>query len=329
MEIRRETQIKPIADEVLALTAIVRPILTGTLYALRADIVAEAGGYEQVKLKMLPRMHRPGDGDVGICFEYAVHEAMNNNDARVVERIADAMKLCKIKPLEPKSILFGFEKTGAVQLIATARHILTDESRTLAGGVGQPPRLKRRLSILSRAFRRAGARLALPSSIRGLWKADLFVGSLDSQQWVGTSVKVNAAHLEGAAGLRIGVVPTRQGQSDKVRKDASRGLVICPLHHDADFMQAFYEAWRIVQAFMAADALLPKEVQMPRPVDREICRILAERREFPVVDVIEALKAFSQPELLTTTTENVTLQSLQEMNPETSTVVAPLSRSTD
>jgi hypothetical protein len=30
-----------VADEVLALTAVVRPILTGVLYALKADVVAE------------------------------------------------------------------------------------------------------------------------------------------------------------------------------------------------------------------------------------------------------------------------------------------------
>ena len=213
MEIRREKQLNPVADEVLAITATVRPILTGLLNALKADVVKEAGGLDQVKLKMLARLYRPGDGDVGICFEYAVHEALNSRDARVLERIEDALKLCRIRPKDTKSILFGIEKSGAVQLIGTAQNILTDESRTLAGNVGQPPKLRRRLTTLAAAFRRPTTRLALPSSIRGLWKADLFVGSLDSQQWVGTSVKINSNQLEGAAGLRIGIIPTRQGGS--------------------------------------------------------------------------------------------------------------------
>jgi len=51
MRIQQERQLHPVADEVLALTAVVRPILTGVLYALKADVVAEAGGYEGVKLK--------------------------------------------------------------------------------------------------------------------------------------------------------------------------------------------------------------------------------------------------------------------------------------
>ena len=327
MEVRREQQINAVGDEVLALTAVIRPILTGVLYALKADIVHEAGGFENLKLKMIPRLYRPGDGDVGICFEYAVHEALTQEDPRVMERVTDAIKLCRIKPSQTKSILFGFEKSGAVQLIDTAKGILTEESRTLAGGVGQPPKLKRRLNTLAAAFRRPTTRYALPWSIRGLWKADLFVGSVNTQQWVGTSVKINASQLEGAAGLRIGITPTRQGKSDKVRLDEGKGLVICPLHHDADFMQTFYEGWRVVQAFLDADAQVPREVVLPRPVDREICRMLTERRDFAAVDVIEALKTFAQPELLETERETVSLEDVKG-DAETSMIVAPISRLT-
>jgi hypothetical protein len=97
MEVRTEKQLNPVGDDVLALTAVVRPILTGVLNAVKADVVAEAGGHENVKLKMLPRLYRPGDGDVGICFEYAVHEALTTGDDRVVERIDSAIKLCRIR----------------------------------------------------------------------------------------------------------------------------------------------------------------------------------------------------------------------------------------
>jgi hypothetical protein len=39
---------------------------------------------------MLPRLRRPGDGDIGICFEYAVHDALNQRNPMVVERVAEA-----------------------------------------------------------------------------------------------------------------------------------------------------------------------------------------------------------------------------------------------
>lgn len=323
MEIRRARQLNRVGDDVLALTAVVRPILAGLLNALKADVVAEAGGRENVKLMMIPRLYRQGDGDVGICFEYAVHEAMNNGDARVVERIADAMRMCRIESKDPKSILFGLEKSNSSQLIGTARNILTDESRLLTGGVGQPPKLLAHLNTLSSAFRERATRDALPWSIRGLWKADLFVGSVGSQQWVGTSVKINRADLESAAGLRIGIIPSRQGKNDTVRLDQRNGLIICPLHHDGDFMQVFYEGWRIVQAFLHADARVPKEAMLPRPVDREICRMLEERREFSTVEVIEALKVFSQPELIATDAGQVPQEAVIG-DTKTSTLVAPM-----
>jgi hypothetical protein len=258
MFIREQRQQNPVADEVLALTAVVRPILTGTLYALKQEVVAEAGGFDGVKLLMLPRLYKAGDGDCGICFEYAVHEAISREDARVLERIEDAAKLCNVTGMAPpKSLLFGLEKTGTQQLIDTADDLLTEDSRLLYGTQGRPAKLKRHLSVIAGAFRNRQTRLALPWSIRGLWKADLFLGYTDSERWVATTVKINASQLEGAAGLRIGIVPTRQGVSDKVRKDDGKNLVICPLHHDQDFMQTFYEGWRIVQAFLDADARVP------------------------------------------------------------------------
>ena len=73
MKLRLQTQVNPISEEVSATIAVVRPILEGLLYGLSADVVAEVGGYRNVKIKMLPRLYRRGDGDIGLCFEYAVH----------------------------------------------------------------------------------------------------------------------------------------------------------------------------------------------------------------------------------------------------------------
>ena len=328
MRIHRERQLNPVDDEVLALTAVVRPILTGVLYSTKRDVVAEVGGYEGVKLKMLHRLHLRGDGDCGICFEYAVHEAVTNGDQRVIQRIHDAAQLCNVQGDVPRSVLFGLEKTGALQLIDTAAEILTEDSRLRYGTRGQPAKLLRHLRNMAGAFRNRRTRPALPFSIRGLWKADLFIGYTASDRWLATSVKINPRQLEAAAGLRIGIVPIRQGQNDRVRIDETKNLVICPLHHDGDFMQTFYEGWRIVQAFLAADGRIPDEAALPSPTHREVARILAERREFAVLEVIEAIRPFGQPELLDTESADVGLQSLKG-NAATDLVVAPLSRELD
>lgn len=324
VELRVEAQRAEVADEVAALTAVVRPILEGTLYALKSDLVAEFGGHANVKLSMLARLYRAGDGDCGICFEWAVHDAMRRGEAAVVERVQDALhRFCRVPGSTPASILFGAEKTGALRLIDTATQVLTDESRLLTGTQTQPPKLRRYLNQLAAALRRPEARSGLPYSISGLWKADLFLGNTDSDRWVGTSVKINRNHLEGARGIRIGIIPAQQGRTDRIHKDDQRNLIVCPLPYDGSFMEIFYQAWQIVQQFIAADAEVPKEVALPRAADRQVARFLAQRRDFPVVDVIGALIPLSQPGLLEGQRKDVGSGVVEGADANVGAVIAP------
>jgi len=93
-------------------------------------------------------------------------------------------------------------------------------------------------------------------------------------------------------------------------------------------MQIFYEGWRVVQAFINADARVPKEVFLPSPVEREVARILEERREFSVIDVIDAISVFGQPELLETADTQVGAKVLRGQA-NTDMMVAPLPRGAD
>ncbi len=302
LEVRVENQQNPVAAEVPALIAVIRPILEGLLFSLKDQVTEDAGGLDNIKMRMLPRLYRAGDGDCGICFEYAVHDAIVRQEASVMDRVEDALKKCKVPGSAYQSILFGAEKKGASQLIATAANALTDDSRLLTGARSQPPKLKGYLNRLAAAFRRPSTRLSLPTSINGLWKADLFLGTKDGDRYVGTTVKINPSQLEAANGLRVGVVPASQGVSDKIRKDEKRNLIVCPLPYDQAFMEVFFNAWGIVQHFIRADAKMPAEVDLPIPSHRQVCRELVSRRDFPVVEVVGALAAISQPNLLTTKT---------------------------
>jgi hypothetical protein len=327
MKLRIEAQQNPVADEVSALTAVVRPILTGVLLALKKEVVDEVGGYERVKLMMLPRLYRPGDGDCGICFEYAVHDAMLRGDPMVTDRVGNVLSsFCKIAGVTVGSILFAAEKAGVNQLIDTSAELLTGESLLMYGGRGRPLRLKRHLRNVADAFRKRKNPPRLPQSISGLWKADLFLGKSDTDRWVGTTVKINPSQLEAAQGLRVGIVPAREGMSDAPRKDDQKNLIVCPLRHDGDFMEVFYNGWSVVQQFIAADAQLPKEVALPRPPQRQVARYLAERRNYPVLDVVEALKPLAQPELLVTNEKAADLVITRTGDIDVSTIVAPLAQ---
>ena len=328
MQLRLEFQLNPVGDEVAALTAVIRPILRGTLYALKGEAVEDAGGHEAIKLRTLSRLYRQGDGDCGICFEYAVHDAVMRGDEKVVERIEDAMtRLCKVPGGEPASILFGAEKTGSQQLIETAAETLTDDSLLMYGTRGRPVKLKRHLDSIATAFRKpAAADLLLPYSIRGIWKADLFLGHSDTDKWVGTSVKINPTQLQPARGLRIGIVPQRAEKSDAIERRGN--LVVCPLRHDADFMEIFYGGFRIVQHFFAAGATMPSEIALYDAAEREVAKLLVQRRDFPVLDVIEALGPLAQPELLQTKEKTAGLVFTRQHHTEMDAVVAPVPRGT-
>ncbi len=328
MKLLKEKQLEPIGSEVLARIAIIRPILNGLLVGMKADVIQELGGRENIKLKMLPRAYRPGFGDVGFCFEWAIHDAIQRKDPMVMERLSDAAKKCKMPGNDYKSILFGLEKNGKIQVVDTAREILTDDSRILTGQRAQPLKLKGYLNRLAAAFKRPETRKALPYSISGLWKADLFFGSIDRDRWLGTTLKINPTQLEGARGLRIGIVPAMQGRSDRVYKDEKKNIMICPIPYDGSFMQLYYTAWSIIQQFIAADARVPSEVALPAPADRQVARELEQRRDYPIVDVIEALKPLSQIGLMTDTSEEDVSANMQregEGDPIlNSTIITPI-----
>jgi hypothetical protein len=327
MQLRLEQQQSPVADEVAALYAVVRPILEGLLHGLKTAVVDQAGGRETVTLELLTRLYVPGDGDCGICFEYAVHDAMGRGDGHVMERVEEALKLCNVPGSELGSILFGAEKAGSQQLIETAKEALTDDSLLMYGQRGRPARLKKHLDAMAQVFRKKGKLTGgLPDSISGLWKADLFLGHTDMDKWVGTSVKINPAQLVPVRGLRVGVVPVKAGKSDIPFKDEQKNLVVCPLLHDGSFMEIFYSGWGIVQQFIAARANMPKEVALPRPPEREVARGLYQRRSFPVVAVIEALEPLAQPHLLETNTRDASLILTRGTDVETQAVLAPVGR---
>lgn len=308
MELRKELQQSPVSAEVPAIIAAVRPILTGLLVSLKQEVVDDFGGYERVLLRHLARNRNPHDGECGICFEYAVHDAIINHDSIVIERINDALhRHCNIRGDDPQSLLFGAEKDGKVNLIESVSQSLTDNSRLLSGTRGQPVKLKRHMQSVTAAFRRKTARARLPESISGLWKADLFVGRPGPDQWVGTSVKINRHHLQAANGLRLAVVPSQQGESDSIFRDDLRNLVVVPLPYDAAFMEVFYSAWATVVQFMERRAEMPTAVQLYRPAQRHVAQLLVERRDFPVVEVVDALGPLAQPYLLQTTPAQLSL----------------------
>jgi hypothetical protein len=154
-------------------------------------------------------------------------------------------KFCRIKE-GADSILFGVEKGGTLKLVATGAEKLTEESRILVGGAGQPPKLKKHMVTICEAFHSAKHRELLPRSIRGLWRTDLFVGSTVPDRWVATTLKTNADQLEADAGIRLGIYPERRA-GELPAWDERRNLILCPLQYNGAFVELFYASFAIVK----------------------------------------------------------------------------------
>ena len=320
------TQTNEVNSEYEALFSVIHPILTGLALSLKQSVVNEIGGYENMSLGLFTRLYEPGDGDCGICFEYAVHEAIVNKNPDVLNRIDSALsKFCKIKGDTPSSILFGAEKSGHLHFIESVKDHLTDNSQLLTGDRGKPIKLKKHIDGVVSAFKKQQDRAKLPNSINGLWKADLFVGNTLVDNWVGTTVKINASQLESARGLRLGIVPCRQGKNDKIIKHETKNLIICPVPYDKSFMEIFLEGWNIVKQFILAHGEMPTEVNLPSSLDRLVCKELVSRCKFPILEVVEVLKCMGQPHLMSVENRETTIETNDDNNIKINRIVTPVS----
>ena len=144
-------------------------------------------------------------------------------------------------------------------------------------------------------------------------------------RWVGTTVKINPKQLEGARGLRLGIVPARQGKSDKIQKVDTKNLIVCPVPYDQSFMEIFYEGWNIVKKFIAARGDMPKEIELPVSLDRTICKYLVDRKDFPVLEVIETLKNLAQPHLMDVENSSAIITSAVDEEIKINRIIAPVS----
>src|ERR1700733_4560812 len=165
MKLQKEREVAPISDAARARIALALPVLKGVLFALQKERVERLGGHDKITLADLGREFRGGDGDCGICFEYAVHDAIRAKDATVHSLVSNVLAdFCGIKS-GAESILFGAEKTGGLALIETCADLITDDSRILSGKIGQPAKLKKQWDAIKQAMRNTAARERLPLSI--------------------------------------------------------------------------------------------------------------------------------------------------------------------
>ncbi len=125
---------------------------------------------------------------------------------------------------------------------------------------------------------------------------DLFVGSPTSEQWIGTTLKVNREDLKAAPGLRLGVFPSKTKEGPK--KDSDKNLIYCPLPYRSEFMVLFSASFQIAKQLMYSKGGMPKPPALVYEDDLSVAEWLSARRKYAVMDILEALHPLMQPGLL-------------------------------
>lgn len=308
------------------LYAMISPILFGLLVGLKREVIESCRGIDKILLRELARNYREGDGDCGICFEYAVHSAIRNKNTFVIEQIQNALSMCGIEGKNTTSILLGFEKSKILQINNELLNTLTETSILLNGVNGEKIKIKKYLEEIQKSFRYRNVRSKLPISIAGIWKADLFIGNLDTDVWVAASVKINPFALRYAKGLAIGIVPSKWGRDDSCK--VQNGMVICPLQYENRFMQFFYSAWRCVYYFIRNDAKVPHERFMTGIEELRIAEYLEKNRDVPVLELVDDdLRKLAHPTLILVDSKSIVTTDLNNNFSDTentdSTIIAP------
>jgi hypothetical protein len=92
------------------------PILEATLFSMNRERVNRLGGYEKMTLWDVAREGREGAGDSGICFEWAVHDAIATRNPLIHPLASEVLTdFCGISG-DSDSILFGPEKDGVIPI---------------------------------------------------------------------------------------------------------------------------------------------------------------------------------------------------------------------
>lgn len=309
----------PVANPYTGLNALVAATLRAQWNTTRGKLLTQAGG-ENTTFEHFARIHRTHDGEFGVCFEYAIHHGATQQMPMLVERLSDALKLCRISTTSPSSILVGVEKGRFSRLIDSAISMLTPTSRLLQGGSGRPVNI---LKHLRAAF--GSTETPLPPTILGLTKADLIVGDQGSEQWVATTLKLHYRHLEPAPGLRVGIYPIDdRHDDDRPRRDDKKNLVLCPLRYDSEFMELFMSAYRIVTSVVRADCRMPPPHALSA-LERRVADDLVRARDVPVLELIQSLEVLGQPSLVESQSACVEVTPLDESPaPAELALVAPV-----
>ncbi len=314
-----------------ALYAIARSILRAQLDQLtQADLEDLDRDRSDVTIRQLAKFARLNrdKGMRGDGFEWAIHEAVMGAEPSVTEPLSEAMIRASPKYRsmnEPRSLLFGYERArylgfldATVQNAGEGAIILPDGDR------GRPYRFD---TWVAKAALGQPAEAQLRPRIRKIWKTDLFLSDDTRHRHVAATIKSNWHHLEGGAGLRIGVVPEAKDLKAGVRWSKKDQLWLAVLPDPNGFMGLFNDAYESVAEaiFTLGKHDRGNYFYKPTPMGQRLQAQLEKYATAKVVDIENALNDAAQQDLVGVERKLVSVDPPPwlHVNPARASLVAP------
>ncbi len=302
-------QTAPIDERGRAMYAVTRSIIRALVDQLTVEDLTDLNtDRADVTLRQLAKASRlqRDKGMRGDGFEWAVHEAIQGEEASVVEPIMDAMRRASPRGFKhatmPRSLLFGYERAKYLGFLDAIVAEAAEEAVILPDTRGRPPTFGNWVPIAAQgqiAEPRLGARL------RKVWKTDLFLSDESRRRHVAASIKSNAEQLEAGPGLRIGIVPEMHrlphGVTYQRNKTKTDGLWVVSLADPHGFMGLFNDSYGSVAEAIATLGRHDrggKYWATPSPMGEGIQKQLEKYGPRKVVDIADGLDEAAQQDLV-------------------------------
>lgn len=242
------SQNEPIDERGRALYAVARSVVRAHLDQMTQEDLEDLGrDREDVTFRQLAkyaRLHRD-KGMRGDGFEWAVHEAINGGEPKVVEPLLEVMAKASPRTFKnetsPTSLMFGYERAKYLGFTEAVVDAASEDALLLPDGSGRPFKFGPWVSVAAKG---RAAEPELRDRIKSVWKTDLFVSNADRRRHLAVTIKSNWHGLEGGRGLRLALVP----EAKDLRGGAHLrdGLWVAALPDPDGFMGLFNDAYEAV-----------------------------------------------------------------------------------
>jgi hypothetical protein len=323
------TQAEPIDERGRAMYAVARSVIRAHLDQLTQedleDLNVDRGDVTLRQLAKYARLHRD-KGARGDGFEWAVHEAIQGGEPKVISPVLDAM--AKASPRSFKgatgatSLMFGYERAKYLGFTEAVVEAAGSDALLLPDGSGRPFQFGPWVAVAARGKR---AEPELRDRIKSVWKTDLFVSDEERLRHLAVTIKSNWHQLEGGRGLRLAVVPEAHDLRSGIQ--LRQGLWIAVLPDPDGFMGLFNDAYESVAEAIVTLGKHDRSVYYykPTPTGQRIQHQLEHMPTVRVVEIEDALNDASQQSLLGVEHKLITVDAPPwlHMNATRTSVIAP------